>query len=305
MRTILKIFLLFFCVSSYAQTTIKGTVTDDSGQPLPGANIIIVGTSTGTMTDFDGKYTLNTSQLPPFTIQVSSVGFETQTKEATSNNQVIDFALKEGSELDEIVIFPNYNSGVSSVDSTERQPIGGGLSIVETDHYISHKLLKRLILSKTGFWYNKSNDAKTISRLLDIGLFRFVNIVNEVHDTDSVPSVRQMLLLTPEPLQSISGEVELNNRSGNFFGTGASASYIHRNLFGSAERLRFTVAGQLESQIGDGISFINSTDVNSELENTPELLNSDPYGSWIIKIEILDEKELDSLLKDSEYKEED
>lgn len=45
--------------------------------------------------------------------------------------------------------------------------------------------------------------------------------------------------------------------------------------------------------------------VNSDLENTPELLNSDPYGSWIIKIEILDEKELDSLLKDSEYKEED
>lgn len=46
-------------------------------------------------------------------------------------------------------------------------------------------------------------------------------------------------------------------------------------------------------------------EVNSELENTPELLNSDPYGSWIVKVEILDEKELDSLLKDSEYKEED
>lgn len=104
MRTILKIFLLLFCVSSYAQTTIKGTVTDDSGQPLPGANIIIVGTSTGTMTDFDGKYTLSTSQAPPFILQVSSVGFETQTKEVTANNQVIDFALKEGSELDEIVI---------------------------------------------------------------------------------------------------------------------------------------------------------------------------------------------------------
>jgi len=104
MRTILKIFLLLFCVSSYAQTTIKGKVTDDSGQPLPGANIIIVGTSTGTMTDFDGNYTLNTSQIPPFTLQVSSVGFETQTKEATTNNQVIDFTLKEGSELDEIIV---------------------------------------------------------------------------------------------------------------------------------------------------------------------------------------------------------
>ncbi len=104
MRTILQIFLLLFCVSSYAQTTIKGKVTDDSGQPLPGANIIIVGTSTGTMTDFDGNYTLNTSQTPPFTLQVSSVGFETQTKEATANNQVIDFILKEGSELDEIIV---------------------------------------------------------------------------------------------------------------------------------------------------------------------------------------------------------
>lgn len=104
MRTILKIFLLLFCVSAYAQTTIKGKVTDDSGQPLPGANIIIVGTSTGTMTDFDGNYTLNASQAPPFTLQVSSVGFETQTKEVTSNNQTVNFTLKEGSELDAIIV---------------------------------------------------------------------------------------------------------------------------------------------------------------------------------------------------------
>ena len=46
-------------------------------------------------------------------------------------------------------------------------------------------------------------------------------------------------------------------------------------------------------------------EVNNALEDQPELLNSDPYGSWMIKIELLDEKELDSLLKDTEYKEED
>ncbi len=45
--------------------------------------------------------------------------------------------------------------------------------------------------------------------------------------------------------------------------------------------------------------------VNSDLENSPEDLNSDPYGNWIVKVEILDEKELNSLLKDTEYKEED
>jgi len=104
MRTILKIFLLFFCAFSYAQTTVKGTVTDDSGQPLPGANIIVVGTTTGTVTDFDGNYTLTVAQSPPFSIQASSIGFEALTKAVSSNGQTINFELKEGTELDEIVI---------------------------------------------------------------------------------------------------------------------------------------------------------------------------------------------------------
>ncbi|MFK2818893.1 TonB-dependent receptor [Flavobacteriaceae sp. LMIT009] len=104
MKTIIKLFLLFFCVSSYAQTTVKGNVSDQNGQPLPGANIIVIGASSGAVTDFDGNFTLTTSQNPPFTLRASSVGFEAQTQEVTSNNQTINFVLQEGNELDEIVI---------------------------------------------------------------------------------------------------------------------------------------------------------------------------------------------------------
>ena len=104
MKTIIKIFLMFFCVFSYAQTTVKGNVSDNNGQPLPGANVIIIGTTVGVVTDFDGNYTLTTDQTPPFSIQVSSVGFESVTKEVTSNPQTLDFVLNEGNELDEIVI---------------------------------------------------------------------------------------------------------------------------------------------------------------------------------------------------------
>jgi outer membrane receptor protein involved in Fe transport len=104
MKTILKFFLMFFCVASFAQTTVKGNVSDESGQPLPGANVIVVGTTTGAFTDFDGNYTLTFDQDPPFSIQVTSVGFEPITKEVTANNQTIDFVLKEGNELDEVVI---------------------------------------------------------------------------------------------------------------------------------------------------------------------------------------------------------
>jgi len=104
MKTILKTLVLLFSVASFAQTTVKGTVNDASGLPLPGANVIVVGTSTGVVTDFDGNFTLNVSQNPPFSIQVSSVGFQTLSQEITKNNETLAIVLNEGSFLDEVVI---------------------------------------------------------------------------------------------------------------------------------------------------------------------------------------------------------
>ncbi|MBT8277822.1 MAG: TonB-dependent receptor [Bacteroidia bacterium] len=104
MRTILKIFLMFFCVYSYAQTTVKGTVKDDTGLSMPGANVIVEGTSTGVSTDFDGSFELTVDLSPPFTLIISSIGFETVRQEVTANNQTFDIVLNYGSELDEVVI---------------------------------------------------------------------------------------------------------------------------------------------------------------------------------------------------------
>ena len=104
MKTILKLLMLFFCVASFSQTTVRGKVTDNTGQPLPGANIIIEGTTVGTSSDFDGNYTLSTDQNPPFKIVISYTGFETQTLEITSSNQTVNVQMAEGNELDEVVI---------------------------------------------------------------------------------------------------------------------------------------------------------------------------------------------------------
>ncbi|MUU78510.1 TonB-dependent receptor [Winogradskyella endarachnes] len=104
MKTILKLFTMLFCVVSFAQTTVKGKINDNTGLPLPGANIVLLGTSTGTVTDFDGNFTLTVSEVPPFSIQISYAGFESQTIEITSNNQTLEITLSEGNELDEVVI---------------------------------------------------------------------------------------------------------------------------------------------------------------------------------------------------------
>ncbi len=95
---------MLFCVASFSQTTIKGKITDNTGLPLPGANIVVVGTSSGTVSDFDGNYALTVDQNPPLSIRVSYTGFEDQTIEITSNDQTVDVTMIEGNALDEVVI---------------------------------------------------------------------------------------------------------------------------------------------------------------------------------------------------------
>ena len=105
MKTILRIFTLLFGVVSFAQTTVTGTVNDQDGMPLPGANVIVVGTSTGAISDFDGKFKLSVSQAPPFDVQISSLGFTTVTEKVTANNQELIIMLVESNSLlDEVVI---------------------------------------------------------------------------------------------------------------------------------------------------------------------------------------------------------
>ena len=56
---ILTLLLAFVVQLTFAQEkTISGTISDQSGIPLPGVNIIVKGTTNGTQTDFDGNYSI-------------------------------------------------------------------------------------------------------------------------------------------------------------------------------------------------------------------------------------------------------
>ncbi|SFR38027.1 Outer membrane receptor proteins, mostly Fe transport [Robiginitalea myxolifaciens] len=105
MRTLLLLSLLFCGLGGYAQTVTTGTVTDENGEPVPGANIVIVGTTEGTTADFDGNFSLTTDRTPPFTLQITSIGFSSSQVEVTANNQQLSIILSEAQTfLDEVVI---------------------------------------------------------------------------------------------------------------------------------------------------------------------------------------------------------
>ncbi|MEC8831093.1 MAG: carboxypeptidase-like regulatory domain-containing protein, partial [Bacteroidota bacterium] len=83
--------------------TISGTVMDDQGQPLPGASVVLQGTTTGIQTDFDGNYRLE--NVPgDGTLVFSYVGFTTQTI-PINNRTTIDLTMLEDTQsLDEVVV---------------------------------------------------------------------------------------------------------------------------------------------------------------------------------------------------------
>lgn len=105
MRAYLIILSLLFCSVAFAQNTISGTITDESGQPLPGANIKVSGESTSATSDGEGKFSLSPKKQPPFKIEISSVGHASQSIEITSLKQTINIQLlNEDINLDEIVV---------------------------------------------------------------------------------------------------------------------------------------------------------------------------------------------------------
>ncbi len=99
---ILTLLLVFIVQLTFAQEkTISGAVSDDTGLPLPGVNIIIKGTTQGTQSDFDGNYSIQASQGQ--TLVYSYVGFETQEITVGTSNS-ISVNMKSGSELEEVVV---------------------------------------------------------------------------------------------------------------------------------------------------------------------------------------------------------
>lgn len=89
--------------ASYGQLTVTGVVTEaETGDPLPGVNVIIRGSSTGTVTDFDGKYSLSTAA--DATLLFSFVGFQSQ-EVSVNGRTTIDVALATDAEaLEEVVV---------------------------------------------------------------------------------------------------------------------------------------------------------------------------------------------------------
>lgn len=109
------IFLCFMSIGTvFAQTEVSGTVTDQSGEPLIGVNIIEKGTTKGTSTDFDGKYSITVSEGA--TLVFSYIGYVSE-EILVGGKTTIDVTLQEGVALAEVNLVGSRSPKRTSTDT--------------------------------------------------------------------------------------------------------------------------------------------------------------------------------------------
>ncbi|MEZ4802954.1 MAG: TonB-dependent receptor plug domain-containing protein [Gelidibacter sp.] len=120
------LFLFLFVVSiSFAQEmTVTGTVTSsEDGMPLPGVNVIVQGTTTGTNSDFDGKYSLKVQKGA--VLEFSSVGFKTQSVTVVSQTTIDIVMIIDVESLNEIVVV--------GYGTQKKEDLTGAISTVKSE----------------------------------------------------------------------------------------------------------------------------------------------------------------------------
>ena len=102
-KSIVLICLVFLNIALMAQVKVTGRVSDSNKEGIPGASIVVKGTSTGTVSDFEGNYTIDVPNANS-TLVISFVGMSTQ-EVALAGKTKVDVVLAENtSDLDEVVV---------------------------------------------------------------------------------------------------------------------------------------------------------------------------------------------------------
>jgi TonB-linked SusC/RagA family outer membrane protein len=136
---LLILFLLCGAKGMAQQVTIQGTVTDDQAQPLPGASVVVKGTTNGVQTDFDGNFTLD-GVSPDGTLVISYIGFSNKEVPISGQTSYQIQMAEDAQALDEVVVIgygqmksKDLTSSITTIKSDELQatPTGQAMQALQ------------------------------------------------------------------------------------------------------------------------------------------------------------------------------
>ena len=123
MKSLFRLLVVFLLSAqvAMAQKAVTGVVSDSDGIPLPGATVLVQGTTTGVTTDFDGNFSINVSEGQ--SLEFSFVGYETAVVTVGAGN-VINITLSLGTQLEEVIV---TSLGITR----EKRALGNAVSEVD------------------------------------------------------------------------------------------------------------------------------------------------------------------------------
>lgn len=149
--------VLLLAGQGLAQGTVKGKATDDNGEPLIGATVLLVGTSRGTATDFDGNYVLENVPAGEQQLRMSYTGYADLAQSVTvidGQAVTLNFQLGEDVEVLEEVVVIGYGSvkkddATGAVNAVSGESFNRG-AIVSPDQLITGKIAGVQITANSG-----------------------------------------------------------------------------------------------------------------------------------------------------------
>ncbi|HKL18705.1 MAG TPA: SusC/RagA family TonB-linked outer membrane protein [Halalkalibaculum sp.] len=127
-----SVIAIFLClpITLFAQATIEGTVTEGrTGEPMPGVNVIIQGTTIGASTNADGEYAIDNVDPGTYTLEARFIGFASSTQEITVESETVEvnFVLRQSSiNLNEVVV-------TGAGGPVEKKKLGNSIGTIDSE----------------------------------------------------------------------------------------------------------------------------------------------------------------------------
>lgn len=169
--------------------------------------------------------------------------------------------------MDSVYVYPNYDieEPPRAYDDTIYYK---KLKIIQKERFVVPQTLERAIAQDKGELYQASRQDQTVNHLLDLGIFKFVNVEYETHVRDDTNYLKRYIYLTPALTQDVTAQVEASTETSNFLGSAISGTYSHRNLLGGAELLSTRLSAGIQTQLksnNDSIPFINTLEASAQV----------------------------------------
>jgi outer membrane protein insertion porin family len=184
------------------------------------------------------------------------------------------FMARDVYRINNIFIYPDYSLNTAAVDTNiQNVREHEGYYVIDREQKFKPVLFEEAMDFQRGEVYNRRSHNRTLSRLTNLDVFKFVKNRFELNDTTPLPDLDVYYYLTPFPKRSIRAEISTITRSNNLNGSLISVNWKNRNLFRAGEQLGVSIYVGTDVQFSGALRGYNTFRSGAELNfSVPRLL---------------------------------